>query len=350
MDWNGVAALIFIGFFFGFLFRKRLSAWLNRPRAAAAKPAAQVEIIPPLPFDQAALTARLYELDKIFGPFGSNAAHPSDLYAQAEFKEAVRLLMQPNVPLSVIMQFVEGNSWSLSSAGLAAMRKRPDMNSYMVQRVLRQCEHYAPWTMYFALEILFETEPHILVGEPVMRARDWWADNRWMPNIFRDYLERCSLRGDKATFGGPGRLKGLDASAKDAIKKFLERVPLQFAGVLAQELDLDAIDAADLDSSEFIRPVFAAFDHRQHQHLVSGRPVLERQGDGFSGRTGGVAQGFRHRGRDAATKSGSLGAGVRRDAGGQDVVPQSAGEKDCARPAGVYSRRAAPTFRPIRFI
>ena len=63
MDWNGVAALIFIGFFFGFLFRKRLSAWLNRPRGAAIKPAAQVEIIPPAAFDQAALTARLYEFD-----------------------------------------------------------------------------------------------------------------------------------------------------------------------------------------------------------------------------------------------------------------------------------------------
>ena len=248
MDWNGVAALIFIGFFFGFLFRKRLSAWMNRPRASAKPPAVPAEIIPPAAFDQAALTARLYELDKIFGPFGSNAAHPSDLYAQAEFKEAVRLLMQPNVPLSVIMQFVEGNSWSLSSAGLAAMRKRPDMNSTMVQRVLRQCEHYAPWTMFFALEILFETEPRILPGEPVIRARDWWADNRWMPNIFRDYLERCSLRGDKATFG-TGRLKSLNASAKDIVKKFLERVPLQFAGVLAQELDRDEIDAAALDHS-----------------------------------------------------------------------------------------------------
>ena len=58
----------------------------------AAKPAVVAEIIPPEPLDLQALTARLYELDKIFGPFGSNAAHPSDLYAQPDFREAVRLL------------------------------------------------------------------------------------------------------------------------------------------------------------------------------------------------------------------------------------------------------------------
>ena len=100
MDWNGVAALIIIGFFLGFLFRKRLSAWLASSRQAkAAPPAVPAEIIPPAAFDQAALTSRLYELDKIFGPFGSNAAHPSDLYAQAQFTEALWLLTAPNVPL-----------------------------------------------------------------------------------------------------------------------------------------------------------------------------------------------------------------------------------------------------------
>lgn len=251
MDWNGVAALIIIGFFLGFLFRKRLSAWLASSRQAkAAPPAVPAEIIPPAAFDQAALTSRLYELDKIFGPFGSNAAHPSDLYAQAQFTEALWLLTAPNVPLSTVMQFVEGNSWSLSSVGLAALRKRAEKDPDTVQRVLRQCEHYAPWTMHFALEFLFEAEPRILPGEPVMHARDWWADNRWMPNIFRDYLDLCSRRGDKATFGDSDRLKGLNASARGIIKKFLERVPLPFAGLLIQELDLAELDTEEPERSE----------------------------------------------------------------------------------------------------
>ena len=249
MNWDGLAALVVMAVVFGLLYRRRLRPWLERKRQTSAKPpTVPAEIIPPASFDQAALTARLYELDKIFGPFGSNAAHPSDLYAQAEFKEGVRLLAGPKVPLATVMQFVEGNSWSLSSVALAALRKRADKDPYSVQRVLRQCEHYSPWTMHFALEFLFEAEPRILPGEPVMRARDWWADNRWMPNIFRDYLERCSLRGDKASFGGSRKVKDLTASTIGIIKKFLERVPLQFAAVLAQELDLEELDRGELST------------------------------------------------------------------------------------------------------
>ncbi len=249
MNWDGAASLVVIAVIFGVLYRRRFLPWLERRRQAKAKPfTAPAEIIPPAPFDQAALTARLYELDKVFGPFGSNAAHPSDLYAQTEFKEALRLLTGPNVPLATVMQFVEGNNWSLSSVGLAALRLRGDKDPYTVQRVLRQCEHYAPWTMHFALEFLFESEPRILPGEPVLRARDWWTDNRWMPNIFRDYLDLCSRRGDKATFGGSGKLKGQSASAIGIIKKFLDRVPLQFAVVLAQELDIEELDRGELST------------------------------------------------------------------------------------------------------
>ena len=254
MNWDGLASLVVIVVIFGLLYRRRLLPWLVRRRQGLAKgvarpPAVPVEIIPPAPFDRAVLTARLYELDKIFGPFGSDAAHPSDLYAKGEFNEALRLLAQPSVPLATVMQFVEGNSWSLSSAALAALRKRADTDPYAIQRVLRQCENFSPWTMHFALELLFEVEPQILPGEPVMRARDWWVESRWMPNIFRDYLERCSLRGDKATFGGTGKLAGLTASAKDTIKKFLERVPLQFAGLLIQDLDLHEIDRSEPPAS-----------------------------------------------------------------------------------------------------
>src|SRR3974390_51982 len=79
---NGIATLVLAGLIFGFVFRNQIRAWWNKWRKPAAKPAAVGEILPPEPLDQQAFTARLYGLDKIFGPFGSNAAHPSDLYAQ----------------------------------------------------------------------------------------------------------------------------------------------------------------------------------------------------------------------------------------------------------------------------
>ena len=178
---------------FGIIFRKELRAWrIRRKLKAAGIPAGTAE--PPL------LSTRLYELDKIFGPFGSDAAHPSALYAHKQFIEAVGLLALPSVPLAVVMQYAEGNSWSLSSAAIAALRKRSDRGE-AVERVLAQCGHYSPWAMYFALDFLADAEPRVAVGAPLTHAKDWWVDSRWMPNMFRDYFVRCAGQGDEATFG-----------------------------------------------------------------------------------------------------------------------------------------------------
>ena len=231
--WDGITTLVLAGLVCGFLFRNQIRARLNR-RRKPAKPAAVAEILPPVPFDLQGLTARLYELDKIFGPFGSNAAHPSDLYAQPEFREAVRLLSLRDVPLAAVMQYVEGNSWSLSSAALASLRKRPD-HAEATDRVVTQCDHFSPWAMYFALDLLFEAEPHIVVGAPLARAKDWWIENRWMPNVFRDYLARCAARGDSITFGSS--LTAWRASSPDVIRGFLRVVTHSAAATLVEELD-----------------------------------------------------------------------------------------------------------------
>lgn len=247
---DAMATLIVAAIIVSAVFWKQLRAWWRRPRASAAKlvaPAAQIEIIPPVPFDAPALTSRLYELDKIFGPFGSNAAHPSDLYAQAEFKEAVRLLTQPSVPFETVMQYVEGNSWSLSSAALAALRRRPD-RAAGTERVLRQCDHFSPWAMYFALELLFEAEPRLPVGAPLARAKEWWIDNRWMPNIFRDYLVRCAARGDAIAFGPSLWAAGTAPNA--LIRRFLQTIAHPAAATLIEEID----EAAPPSSSSSSTP------------------------------------------------------------------------------------------------
>ena len=79
--------------------------------------------------------------------------------------------------LAVVLQYVEGNSWSLASAALAALAKRRD-RSEGVERVLVQCQYFSPWTMYFALDVIFEAEPRLAVGAPLLRAKDWWIDSR----------------------------------------------------------------------------------------------------------------------------------------------------------------------------
>jgi ATP-dependent Clp protease ATP-binding subunit ClpC len=212
---------------FGYFFRANLRAWWIRRKLKSAGIAGGA-VEPP------ALTSRLYELEKVFGPFGSSAAHPSALYAQRQFTEAADLLAAPEVPLAVVLQYVEGNSWSLASAALAALRKRPDRGE-VVERVLTQCENFSPWAMYFALELLFEAEPRLPLGTPLVRAKEWWIDNRWMPNIFRDYLVRGAARGDAAIFGPT--LFAAGASQHDIIRRFLQRVTHPFAGMLIKEID-----------------------------------------------------------------------------------------------------------------
>ena len=228
MDYAAVLIYVVVAVIvFGFILRAQLRAWWIRRRLKSAGLAGD-GAEPPL------LTERLYELNQIFEPFGSNASHPSALFAQRQFVEAVNLLAAPEVPLTVVLQYVEGNSWSLASAALAALRKRPDRPD-AIGRVLKQCEYFSPWAMYFALELLFEAEPPLPVGAPVTRGRDWWIDNRWMPNVVRDYFVRCAARGDVATFASTLTAPGV--AAHDVIKRFLERVAHPFAATLIREID-----------------------------------------------------------------------------------------------------------------
>jgi ATP-dependent Clp protease ATP-binding subunit ClpC len=219
----------------GIIFRKQLRAWrIHRKLKSAGIPAGTYE--PPL------LSTRLYELEKIFGPFGSEAAHPSALYAQPQFIEARRLLALPSVSLAVVLQYVEGNSWSLASAALAALSSRPERNK-AVEQVLKQCAHFSAWTMYFALDFLFEADPRVPVGAPLTYAKDWWIDSRWMPNIFRDYLVRCAERGDAVTFGPSLWVAG--TSPNQLIRRFLNTINHPSATILSKEID-DAAPAASM--------------------------------------------------------------------------------------------------------
>jgi hypothetical protein len=213
---------------FGFIFRAQLRAWWIRRKLKSAKISASGSEAP-------LLATRLYELNKVFDPFGSAAAHPSALRVQPQFIEAVDLLAARSVSLAIVLQYVEGNSWSLASAALAALARRRD-RADGIERVLVQCQHFAPWTMYFALDLLFEMEPRVAAGAPLLRGKEWWIDNRWMPNIVRDYLARCAERGDAATFGAALRT-ATDVSPHETIRRFLRNVTHPFAAALSRELD-----------------------------------------------------------------------------------------------------------------
>ncbi|MGB6535279.1 MAG: AAA family ATPase [Xanthobacteraceae bacterium] len=241
--WDGVAAFVVAAFVIGLLYRKALRARQLSRRKSGTKAAAAAEIIPPKPadpFDLRSLTTRIYELNALFAPFGSNAAHPSDLYAQPDFREAVRLLALPEVPLASVLQFVEGNSWSLTCAALAALKARPERGK-VAKQVLRQCAELSAWPMYFALDFFLHAEPRLPVGAPFAYAKDWWVDNRWMQILCRDYLARCAERGDAAMFGSS--LGAVGTSPKEQIRNFLQKVDHPSTAGLIKDIDNAALPA-----------------------------------------------------------------------------------------------------------
>ena len=236
---DGIAVVLFyvvllLGIF-ALVRRKKIREWWQRRRARAATAPGSVDL--------GKLGARLAELEKTFGPFGSNAAHPSALLTRPDFIEASQLLAASAVPINTVLQYVEGNSWALSSAALVALRKRADATT-AIDRVVLQCEYYSPWTMYFALEFLAEAKPRLPVGAPAAYAKEGWIDNRWLLNIFRDYFAGCAAREEAATFGNA--LAGPRASSATFIRRFLANVSHPYAAALIAELDHSAPTVVDL--------------------------------------------------------------------------------------------------------
>ena len=130
---EGIAVVLFYVVLFLGIFaivrRKKIREWWQRRRAKAAVARGSVDL--------GKLGNRLVELEKTFGPFGSNAAHASALLTRPDFIEATQLLAAPSVPIETVLQYVEGSSWALSSAALAALRKRTDAAA-ATDRVLLQ--------------------------------------------------------------------------------------------------------------------------------------------------------------------------------------------------------------------
>jgi ATP-dependent Clp protease ATP-binding subunit ClpC len=212
---------------------------LSRRRKAAARsdapvsPAAEQAPAPDLTA-QAALTARLHELENGFAPFTSSSAHPGELLDHREFKQAADLLADPAVPLPFVMQYAHGVNWQLACVAFAALKQRADCND-VIDQVVAQFDKLAPWTMYFALEYFLTAEPRPPVGAAVAGAKDWWCENPILPLLMRDYFERRADLGDAAGFGPA--LDDLSASAPQDIRNFLQRVDHGFADDLVAQLD-----------------------------------------------------------------------------------------------------------------
>ena len=209
-------------------------AWrLKLGAPAATPPSAQAS--PPGDAAAASLSARLHSLEAVYAPLASNLAHPRELEDQPQFREAVTLLQDPEVPVETVMQYALGANWPLACAALAALKRRADRDERSGQEVVAHFEKLYPWPIHFALEYLLTVEPRPPVGDPLAGAKEWWGDNLIVPGLFRDYFARREALGDAPAFGSA--LTAPYASSSEQIRAFLQRVNHGFATALMRQLD-----------------------------------------------------------------------------------------------------------------
>lgn len=206
---------------------------VDTPAEAPANTPPPEVLPPPAPADTGALSTRLHQLEPHFAPYGQNAAHPSDLIPHPQFREAVRLLADPAVSFDTVLRYAEGANWALSCAALQALAERPD-GALAVEPVLVQCTHIGAWPMYFALELFTKVEPRPPVGAPLVGARDWWAENPYLPLFFRDYFARREALGDAPEFGNSR--DGMTRAPATTVVALLNAVNHPFAAEFSRAL------------------------------------------------------------------------------------------------------------------
>ncbi len=200
----------------------------------APQPAPSTELEP--------LTTRLYRLEGAYSQGASNLAHPRELEDNSAFREAVALLTDATVPLDSVMQYALGTNWALACAALSALGKRGDGHT-RVDAVQAEFGKLYPWPMHFALGYFAQLAARPPVGASVVGAKDWWAENRVIPLLFRDYFAERQRLGDTPALGS--FLHAAYASPAATIRAFLRHVDHPFSAQLIRQLDSEQLARVD---------------------------------------------------------------------------------------------------------
>lgn len=212
--------------------------------------------------EASSLTVKLHMLADEFEAFGDNSAHPRDLAAHAKFKEAVALLVLPDVDIDTVLQYATGANWGLSCAALAALAERDD-GGEVADEVVEQFSNMRPWAIYFALQFLAGARPRPPAGAPAVAAKEWWTNNNMIPAAFREYFTKCQQAGEAAVFGAALNRHG--ASTPGEIEAFLKRLNHPFATKLVE--DLISFQHSSIDR-QFLRSFGRFWNAREEGELL----------------------------------------------------------------------------------
>lgn len=234
-DWM-IWPILIVGFAAGFIAAAlwqpvpRLARWFA-PKQAKAAPATATPLHAPVVTE--ALSTRLHRLANGMENFGDASAHPRELADHDEFKEAVKLLEQGDVPAGTLRDYALGANWTLSCAAFQAMASRVDCAPF-VNDVLGAFNKLRPWSLHFAFLYLLSLKQRPAVGATAVMAIEWWAENLIIPGLFRDYFTQSEKLGDKADFGTA--LSRVHPSAIPWIDALLAKIDHSFANTLRFKL------------------------------------------------------------------------------------------------------------------
>jgi len=149
--------------------------------------------------------------------FAEAAAHPNELAEHASFRETVKLLADPAVPLARVADYAFGQAWVLSCAAFAALRERSDGAS-LASKVAGRFDQLSVWQIELNIHYLATCQERPLPSAPLSGCRDWWSENAYLRHLFADYFSNL---GEGASEAIDSTLRDLPWARKDRIRIFL---------------------------------------------------------------------------------------------------------------------------------
>ncbi|MBN9246706.1 MAG: hypothetical protein J0I81_04520, partial [Hyphomicrobium sp.] len=178
------------------------------------------------------LGTELHTISKTLEPFARDSAHTNELAENADFKSAVALLADPNVPLETVFDYAFGQNWPLSCAAFTALKQRPDASG-SASKVLPRFDGLSVWQMTFAFQYLLAADPRPPAGAFLVGLRDWWAENVLLRHLLSDHF--TALGEDEPAEVGP-EVMALPLWKREQIRDFLALVSHPMAVRLAAKV------------------------------------------------------------------------------------------------------------------
>lgn len=216
--------LLLFALCFGWAYR-----WLGKRIARQRQQIRQSESL-----EEETLSTRLYKINEALEPIARNFAHSNELTENTDFRKAVALLSDPDVPVSTLADYAFGQAWLLSCAAFCALRERED-GSILVAKVPAHFDNLFVWQMRFALEFLATARPGLPAGAPLIGFRDWWTESAPLRHTFEDYL---ALLGDDDPGDVGPEVTALPLATRQQIGTFLGHVRHPLAARLTAQLGL----------------------------------------------------------------------------------------------------------------